>query len=145
MPNDQSSFHRIIYNIFNRIKIYYYFLFVFPPARLLNFTSPFLLSSRFSIFHFLPARGPPFENVTSPMPFSPMLYRLCTRAQKNCGKPMPIQSAIQQSLYPINSLWKNDFPMSMQAADRRSPIQVLKQRQAAWLGWPPGIGHRLPV
>ena len=68
--------------------------------------SPFLLSFFLSVspfFHCLPARGPPFENVR-PQPFSPMLYRICTRAQENCGKPVPIHSAISQSLYPVHSL-----------------------------------------
>ena len=36
-----------------------------------------------------------------PQPFSPTLYRICTRAQENCGKPVPIQSAIKQSLSPV--------------------------------------------
>ena len=47
-----------------------------------------------------------------PQPFSSKLYRVCTRAQENCGKPVPIQSAIQPSPPPVHSLWKNDLPLS---------------------------------
>ena len=48
---------------------------------------PFPLSSVlpvYPLFHFLLARDPPLRML--PQPFSSMLYRIRTRAQKNCGK-----------------------------------------------------------
>ena len=68
--------------------------------------------------------------------FSLMLYRICTRAQENCGKPVPIQSAILQSMSPVPK--KMTSCSAFRYAGRRparSPIQVLTQSQAAWLGW----------
>ena len=73
--------------------------FPFPPFL------PILLS--FTVF---PPQIPPLR--MWPQPFSPM-YRICTRAQGNCGKPVPIQSAIQQSPSLVYGLWKNDLPLSV--------------------------------
>ena len=73
------------------------FLFVVPPVRLLSFTYP---HPRFP-FSSLSFRQspPPLPLRMWPQPaFSPMLYRICTRAQENCIKPVPIQTAISQSL-----------------------------------------------
>ena len=55
-------------------------------------------------FHFLPAGGLPPPFIMWSQPFSPLLYRICTRAKKNGGKSVPIQSAISQSLSPVYSL-----------------------------------------
>ena len=64
-------------------------------------------------------REPPPPLRMWPQPFSPMLYRIGTKAQDNCGKSMPIQSAISLQK------WLPARRFDMQAADRRSPIQVL--------------------
>ena len=59
---------------------------------------------------------------------------------------LPFFSLERQRLYSVYSLWKNDLPppaqrFDVQAANKRSPIQVLIQRQAACLGGSPGTGH----
>ena len=41
----------------------------------------------------------------------------------------------------VSEKWPPAQCFDVQAADRRSPIQVLTQRKAAWLGWSPGTGH----
>ena len=41
----------------------------------------------------------------------------------------------------VSEKWPPARCFDVQAADRRSPIQVLTQRKAAWLGWSPGTGH----
>ena len=53
-----------------------------------------------------------------PQPFSLLLYRICTRAQGNFGKPVPIQLAILQSLFPVYSLWKMTFCLVFRDAGR---------------------------
>ena len=86
----------------------------------------FLLSSRFPLP--LTVFPPEVSDLkTWPQPFPPMLYRICPSAQENCGKPMPIQSAISQSVPSLQFLkkWPPAQRFDMQAADRRSPIQVL--------------------
>ena len=41
----------------------------------------------------------------------------------------------------VSEKWPPAQRFDAQVADRRSPIQVLTQRKAAWLGWSPGTGH----
>ena len=43
----------------------------------------------------------------------------------------------------VSEKWQSAQRFDVQAADRWSPIQVLTQRKAAWLGWSPGTGHLL--
>ena len=100
-------FFRISIFFFSGFHLYGYCLYIPPPPFPLSF-----LLTIFPFFHVLSARG-----VTSlrmwPQPISPMMYRICTRAQENCGKPVPIEWAILQSLSPVNSLWKNDLLLSV--------------------------------
>ena len=123
---------KIIRNATTRmIYIYIFFLFVFPPVRLLPFTYSNPLFPFLSLF---PPEVPPLR--MWPQLFSLMLYRICTRAQENCGKPVPIQVCPQSTVSE-----KITSRSAFRYADRRSTIQVLTQCQAAWLVWPPGTGH----
>ena len=42
---------------------------------------------------------------------------------------------------PVSEKWPPAQRFDDYVADRRSPIQVLTQRKAAWLVWSPGTGH----
>ena len=84
---------------FTKMVIILFFLFVFPPVcGYLPYTYPPSFSPFFSLPFFIPCQFLPYRQLPPmrmrPQPFFPMLYRICTRAQGNCGKPVPIQSAI---------------------------------------------------
>ena len=85
-----NFFYSYFYSWFH---LYGYCLFTYPSPRF-PLPSP---SSR---------QSPPPPLRMWPQSFSPMMYRICTRAQENCQKPVPIQSAISPSLSPVYSLWK---------------------------------------
>ena len=63
------------------------FLFVVPPVRLLRFT--YFTTPVSPFFHYLLAEGPLLGNVTAAI-LSYAVYRIFTRAQENCGKPVSI-------------------------------------------------------
>ena len=110
-----------------------FFLFVFPPVRLLPFTYahplyhfssffPFLLS-----FMFFPPEIPPLRMWLQP--FSSMFHRIGTRAQESCGN---------LCLYsrPFNSLslvcfGKNDIPFSVLICRPRTGGHSSKYRPSA--------------
>ena len=115
----------------------FFFLFVVPSVSLFPCTYPLPLS-----FTFFPPEVSPWECDCS---HSFLCYIAFARRRKEtaenlCRYNRPFNRVCFQS----TSLWKTDVPLSVfhvQAADQRSPIQVLTQRRAAWLGWPRGTGH----
>ena len=103
--------------------------FTFPPPSL-----PYPLS--------LPWDVPPSRMWLQP--FSLILYRICTRARRNCGKPCADTVDHLTESVPsltVSEKWSPAQRFDVQVADRWSPIQVLTQRKSAWLGWSPGTGH----
>ena len=107
----------LLFNCLKTADSFFFYLFVSPPERLLPFTCPHLVfpfSSFFPFPLFFPFFLPEVHPLRMwPQPFSPMLYRICRSLQGNCGKLVPIQSAIQQSQHPVYSLWKTDLPLSV--------------------------------
>ena len=83
----------IVIIIYSWFHLYGYCLYISPLL-----FSPFILSS-FSPYFQLPLSFTFFPPEVAPVrmwpqPFSLMLYRICTRAEENCAKPVPIQSII---------------------------------------------------
>ena len=115
---------------------------MFPPVQLLTFTYLHRLFPFSPFFHFLPARGPPLENVTAAILSYAVshLHEGTGKLRRTCNNTV---SHLTESVLSLQSLkkWPLAQRFDMQAADRRWPIQVLTQRQAAWLVWPPGTGH----
>ena len=96
---------RVTYTIFDRdvMRKYFFFIrgFICTAISIYMSPSPFLLPSRFPLsFTVFPLKPPPPLRMW-PQSFSPMLYRICTRAKENCGTPVPIHSTISQSLSPV--------------------------------------------
>ena len=99
---------------------------------------PFFLSSFLPVsafFNFFPARGPPPPPPLRmwPQPFSLTLYRICMRTQENCGKPVPIQSAIPQRLSTVYNLWKNGLLLSVSKCRSQTGGHPSKYRPSARL------------
>ena len=120
-------------------------LFVFPPVPLLPFTYPhpvfsFLPVSPF--FDFLPARAPhpPWECDHSHSFLSCIAFARGHR--KTAKNPCRYSRLFNRVLQPLKK-WPPAQRFDIQAADRRSPIQVLTQRRATWLRWSPSAGHLL--
>ena len=62
------------------------------------------------------------------------------KLRKTCADTVGHSTESVPSL-TVSEKWPPAQRFDVQAADRRSPIQVLTQRKAAWLGWSPGTGH----
>ena len=130
------------------VILFNFFLFVFPPVRLLPFKYPHPLFLLFPFFPFppffclLPARGSSLENVTAAILSYAVshLHEGTEKLRKTCADTVGHLTEFVPSLQSLKK-WPPAQRFDMQAADRRSPIQVLTQRQAAWVGWPPGTGH----
>ena len=120
------------------MTVWIYFLFVFSPF------SPFILSSRFPFLSLPPP--PPFENVNAAILFYAVLHlhEGTEKLRKICADTVDDLTESVPSLQSLKK-WPPTQHFHMQAADRRSPIQVLTQRltdPAAWLGWSPSTTHR---
>ena len=109
---------------------------------------PFSLSSRFFLFPFsltfFPPEPPPppLEDVTAAILSyaASHLQGGIRTLRKTCADTVGHFTESVPSLQSLKK-WPPAQSFDMQAADRRSPIQVLTQRQAAWLEWLPGAGH----
>ena len=111
-------------------QIYIFFLFVFPTIRQLAlYISPHLCRlspsslppvTSFLIASYLPSLPPELPPMRMwSQPFFPMLYRICRRAQRNCGKPVPTQ-LFNRVCPQSKSLWKNDLPLSVSVCRPRT-------------------------
>ena len=99
---------------------------------------------------FLTARVTPHENVTAAVSYAVSIAccLLCYIAfargyrelRKTCADTIGHLTESVPSL-TVSEKLPSVQRFDVQAAERRSPIQVLTQRKAAWLGWSPGTGH----
>ena len=91
------------FHLYGYLPIHIPHLFPFFPPSL-----PYTLS--------LPSLPPKLAAMRMwPQPFSHMLYRICTRAQANCEKPVPIQWESVPSL-PVSKKWPSAQRFDVQAA-----------------------------
>ena len=91
---------------------------------------------------FLITRVTPHENVTAAILSYAVshLHEGTGKLRKTCSDTVGHLTESVPSL-TISEKWPSAQRFDVQAADRRSPIQVLTQRKAAWLGWSPGTRH----
>ena len=91
---------------------------------------------------FLTTRVTPHENVTAAILSYAVshLHEGTGKLRKTCSDTVGHLTESVPSL-TISEKWPSAQRFDVQAADRRSPIQVLTQRKAAWLGWSSGTGH----
>ena len=68
------------------------------------------------------------------------LHESTGKLRKTCADTVDHSTESVPSL-TVSEKWPPAQRFDVQAVDRRSPIQVLTQRKAAWLGWSPGTGH----
>ena len=95
--------------------------------------------------HFLPYRQsyppPPWECDRSHSLLCCIAFARSTgKLRKTCVDTVGHLTEFVPSI-TVSEKWPPAQRFDVQAADWRSPIQVLTQRKAAWLGWPPGTGH----
>ena len=117
----------------------------FSPSLLLPFRIP---------CHFLPLPSelpsiltakvtpPPHENVTAAILSYAVshLHEGTGKLRKTCADTVGHLTEPVRSL-TVSVKWPPAQCFDVQAADRRSPIQVLTQRKAVSFGWSPGIRH----
>ena len=121
--------------------IFCFFFSVFHLYGNLPYTSPPPFSP-FLLLPFLTARVTPHENVTAAI-----LSYAVSHLHKGTGKLRKTRAETVGHLtesvpsLTVSEKWPPAQRFDVQAADRRSPIQVLTQRKAAWLEWSPGTGH----
>ena len=127
---------------------FFFLLFLVPHVRLLPFTYlhphfpfPPFFPFPFS-FTFFPPEVPPWECYRSHSLLSAVshLHDGTGKLWKTCADTV---SHFTESVPSLQSLkkWPPARLFNMQAGDQRSPIQVLTQRQVAWLGWLPVARH----
>ena len=127
-----------IYIFFNSwFHLYGYCLLHIPPP-------PIPLSSFLPIFPFLSLSSrqkSPLENVTAAILSYAVthLHEGTEKLRKTCADTVGHLTGSVPSLQSLKK-WPRAQRFDMQPVDRRYPIQVLTQRQAAWLG-PPGARH----
>ena len=104
---------------------------------------PFLIACHFlpyrQLSSFLTARVTPHENVTAAI-----ISYAVSHLHEGTGKLRKTCAGHLTESVPsltVSEKWSLVQRFDVQAADRRSPIQVLTQRKAAWLGWSPGTRH----
>ena len=127
----------------SQIVLHIFFLFVFSTCMA---TYLFSLSSAVPslspVTSFFTARVTPYENVTAAILSYAVshLHEGTEKLPKTCADTIGHLTESVPSL-TVSEKWPPAQRFDMQAADRRSPIQVLTQRKDAWLGWSPGTGH----
>ena len=91
---------------------------------------------------FLNGRVTPHENVTAAILSYAVshLHEGTGKLRKTCADIVGHLTESVPSL-TVSEKWPPAKCFDVQAADRRSSIQVLTERKAAWLGWSPGTGH----
>ena len=127
--------------------VFMFNLFLFPPVWLLPYTCAF------SFFPFPPIFPFPFHSLLSRQRFSPLPWDrsyslLCSIVfarghRKTAENPCRYNRSFNRVCFQstISEKWPSAQRFDVQAVDRRSLIQVLSQREAAWIGWSPGTGH----
>ena len=102
--------------------------------------SPPSLSYPLSLPHLPPVT--PHENVTAAILSYAVshLHEITGKLRKTCADTVGHLTESVPSLIDSKK-WPPAQRFDVQAADRRSPIQVLTQRKAAWLRWSSGTEH----
>ena len=126
-----------------------YYLFVFSSCMatcLIHIPHLFPVSSAVPslspVTSFFTARVTPHENVIAAVLSYAVshLHEGTGKLWKTCADAVGHLTESVPSL-TVSEKWPPAQRFDVQAADRWSPIQVLTQRKAAWLGWSPGTGH----
>ena len=106
------------------------------------FPLSFAVPSLSPVTSFFTARITPHENVTAAILSYAVshLHEGIGKLRKTCADTVGHLTEPVPSL-TVSEKWPPAQRFDAQAVDRRSPIQVLTQRKAAWLGWSPGTGH----
>ena len=125
-----------------------HFLFFYSCFRLYGYL-PYTYPAPFSPFPppslFYPLLSLPsffHENVTAAI-LSYVVSHLqegTRKLRKTCADTVGHLTESVPSL-TVSEKWPPVQHSDVQAAGRRSPIQVLTRQKAAWLGWSPGTGH----
>ena len=99
--------------------LYGYLPYIYPPSFSPFLSLPFLIA-------FPPPPPPPPPPIRMwPQPFSPMLYRICTRVQRNCEN-LCRYSRPFNSLPPVYQSLKNDLPLSVSMCRPRTGGNLFK-------------------
>ena len=128
-------FYYEVFFFYSYLHLSTYVLYITPP--------PFPLSS-FLSFPFLSRQTslpPPLKNVTAAILSYVVSHLLegTENLRKTCVDTVGHLAVRLRST--VLEIWHPALPFDLHAADRRSPIQVLTQREVAWIEWPPSIWH----